>query len=431
MWKVVPVNIRKFMRKRYRLNQRSLEVLIFLFILVTASTMLSAPIADRSAKFLGNISNGTPSANYADFWNQVTLENGGKWALVQPRQNTFNWDAIDGAYEYCKEKGFPYKQHCFVWGSQYPGWLNSLGGEAQREAVENWIQAYGERYPETEYIDVVNEPIKTPCSYKNALGGNGESGWDWVVTSFELARKYCPNSKLLINEYGIEGNMRVCLQYLEIIKILHEKNLIDGIGVQSHCFNIQGASSEAIVECLDTLASTGLPLYSSELDITGSESSQLNDYKRLFPLFWEHPAVQGVTLWGWTSNWRGAVIMSGGREHAALQWMRTYVDSLEDEAPVVSVLPFDSDKAASLSIGITSARSGSMHLMLETSQMLSWRILDTKGRSVFYGSSRWYPKGNALLSLPDSKSLPGGVYAVSVTGENSRIVRKVLIQKWD
>ena len=417
------MKVREFMRIVCRLNHYPLQVIV-IFFLLTTSLVQSAPIADRSAKFLGNISNGTPSDNYADYWNQITLENGGKWASVQPRQDAFNWGAIDEAYEYCKEKGFPYKQHCFVWGSQYPGWMNNLGGEAQREAVENWIKAYAERYPETEYIDVVNEPIKTACPFKNALGGNGETGWDWVVTSFELARKYCPNSKLLINEYGIEGNMGVCLQYLAIIKILHEKDLIDGIGIQSHCFNIQGASSEAIVKCLDTLASTGLPLFSSELDITGSESSQLNDYKRLFPLFWEHPAVQGVTLWGWTSNWRGAIIMSGGREYAALQWMRTYVDSMEDLSPVVSV--HRDERKVVIPEVVSTVQNNRLHISVNAPQMLSWRIIDMKGRCVSQADPKRYPE-NTLLSLP-GKFLPGGVYTIQVIGGNNRIVQKVLIQ---
>ncbi len=137
-------------------------------------------------------------------------------------------------------------------------------------AVENWIKTFGERYPETEFIDVVNEPTATPCPFKNGLGGDGTTGWDWVVTAFELARKYCPASKLPINDYAVENSVASAVKYLKIVKILQEKKLIDGIGIPSHCFNIQGTPVATIKKCLDTLVSSGLPLYSSEFDKPGS-----------------------------------------------------------------------------------------------------------------------------------------------------------------
>ncbi len=65
----------------------------------------------------------------------------------------------------------------------------------------------GQRYPEIDMIDVVNEPLNghNPpdggsgrANYKNALGGNGATGWDWVIRAFTLARQYLPNAKLII-----------------------------------------------------------------------------------------------------------------------------------------------------------------------------------------------------------------------------------------
>ena len=44
---------------------------------------------------------------------------------------------------------------------------------------------------------------------------------------------------------------------------------------------------------LDLLASTGLPIYVTELDIDGpTDEVQLQDYQRIFPVFWEHPACR-------------------------------------------------------------------------------------------------------------------------------------------
>ena len=88
--------------------------------------------------------------------------------------------------------------------------------------MEEWIKAYAQRYPETDFIDVVNEPIHAPAGYREALGGSGETGWDWIVRSFEIARTYCPNAKLLINDFYIISDETKVIRYLDIIKILQD-----------------------------------------------------------------------------------------------------------------------------------------------------------------------------------------------------------------
>jgi hypothetical protein len=55
----------------------------------------------------------------------------------------------------------------------------------------------------------------------------------------------------------------------------------------------------------------------------------LNIYKEQFPVFWEHYAVKGVTLWGyiqgeqWKSN--AYLVRTDGTERPALQWLKTYL----------------------------------------------------------------------------------------------------------
>ena len=81
---------------------------------------------------------------------------------------------------------------------------------------------------------------------------------------------------------------------------------------------------------LDVLASTGLPIYITELDIDGpTDEVQLEDYQRVFPVFWEHPAVRGITLWGYrVGSWRskyGAYLVredDGSRALRGMRWIR-------------------------------------------------------------------------------------------------------------
>lgn len=76
--------------------------------------------------------------------------------------------------------------------------------------------------------------------------------------SFERARELFPNSKLLINDYTIlcfAGELEV---YKEQILILHERGLIDGIGVQAH--GLESVLPSTLTRNLDSLAEFGLPI---------------------------------------------------------------------------------------------------------------------------------------------------------------------------
>jgi endo-1,4-beta-xylanase len=167
-----------------------------------------------------------------------------------------------------------------------------------------------------------------PPVYKDALGGNGETGWDWVIWCFEKAREYNPDAKLHLNEYGVINDNNSTTQYLKIINLLKDRGLIDGIGEQGHF--LESVNAATLTSNLNRLADTGLPIYITEYDVNiANDTQQLNKYKEQFPLFWEHPGVQGVTLWGYMQGmiWRtnAYLIRTDGSERPALQWLRDYL----------------------------------------------------------------------------------------------------------
>ncbi len=282
-------------------------------------------------KFVGNIIAGNVPSNYETYWNQVTPENSTKWGSVESSRGRMNWNQSDMAYNYAKTNGMPFKFHTLVWGNQEPNWVSSLSASEQKAELIEWFEAAAEKYPDSEFIDVVNEPLHAPPSYRNAIGGNGSTGWDWVVWSFEQARKYFPNSKLHINDYGIIGDPNATANYLKIINILKDKGLIDGIGIQCHHFNMDNVSTSTMKNVLNSLSATGLPIYVSELDITGDDNTQLARYKEKFPILWENPNVKGITLWGWIQGqtWvdNTHLMTSSGVERPALTWLKSYLSS--------------------------------------------------------------------------------------------------------
>jgi endo-1,4-beta-xylanase len=303
-------------------------------VLVSVALLLANPIvdpqsADGKPKFLGNII-GTSGIdeNFGTYWNQVTPENSGKWEAVEPTRGSMDWSTLDAVYRFAQRHHFPFKEHNFIWGAQQPKWINGIPPNQQRLEVKNWIREYGQRYPHTQFIDVVNEPLHSPPPYKNALGGDGSTGWDWVIWAYATARKYCPRSRLLLNEYHtLEGGSDL-ERFIAIVKLLKQRKLIDGIGVQGH--ELENASDTTIHSSLRRLASLGLPIYVSELDLNiADDEAQQKRYQSLFPIFWQDPAVAGVTLWGYKQNqtWKPEtyLLRVDGSERPALVWLKNYV----------------------------------------------------------------------------------------------------------
>src|SRR5690606_29181926 len=81
------------------------------------------------------------------------------------------------------------------------------------------------------------------------------------------------------------------------VDVLHERDLIDGIGVQAHF--LERADLDVVETNLDSLAATGLPIYVSEFDVNFADDARhANRLAELFSIFWSNPSVVGVTHWG-------------------------------------------------------------------------------------------------------------------------------------
>lgn len=305
-----------------------------IFLLIFVATTSYAQMAKGKCKFLGNIINGSVPIDFYDYWNQVTPENGGKWGSVEATQDVMKWHDLDVAYHAAKDQGLLFKQHTFVWGQQQPNWIGTLSAEEQAKEVEEWIMEFCERYPDTDFIDVVNEPLHETPVYAEAIGGAGETGYDWVIWAFEKAKEHCPKAKRILNDYGIINDGNATDKYIKIINLLMERQLIDYIGEQGHFF--EDVLTQTLTGNLDKLAATGLPVLISEYDVNiAFDDGQRLRYETQFTALWEHPVVQGITLWGYRQDetWQqysflirvGSGAESKGPERPAMGWLKDYV----------------------------------------------------------------------------------------------------------
>jgi endo-1,4-beta-xylanase len=341
-------------------------------------------------KFLGSAHSPQNSLNFGAYWNQVTPENGGKWATVESTRDVYNFTEVRAAYNQARSNGQVFKWHVLFWGNQQPLWIESLSTAEQLEEIREWLAAIAAEFPDLEQIEVVNEPLHDPPrgpsngNYIEALGGDGATGWDWIINAFTLARQYFPNAKLMLNDFSITNDGNATTTYLQIIRLLQERGLIDLIGVQGHAFSTTGPMSTHTAN-IARLAETGLPIYVTELDIDGNDDPvQLASYQRIFPTFWENPAIKGVTMWGYTRNghWRraqGAWLMyQNGAERPALQWLVSY---MENELPVITAgqrFTIGEDAENGAAVGVVAATDS------DVGQTLSaWQIDGGSGAGVF------------------------------------------------
>lgn len=383
------------------------------------------PLAKEHEKFLGNIIPNDIPLNFDLYWNQLTPENAGKWGSVEYQRNNMNWSSLDKAYNHAVNKGYKFKYHTFVWGSQEPSWISSLSQADQKAEMEEFMRAVAARYPKIDYIDVVNEALHAPSNIREALGGNGATGWDWIVWSFQKAREYFPNAKLHINDYGIISDVEKARRYVEIINILKERKLIDGIGIQCHEFNVNWVSTQTMKTVLDILGATGLPIHVSELDVSGSpegnEGSQYQIYKEKFPVLWEHESVIGITLWGYITGatWKEGtgIVAADGTPRRAMNWLKSYM------ASEASKVPNKFEKNASREKDVYSEKieiypnPAVNHVSIKGDNIKSVRIYDISGKHLMTSSN---------CNSINIEHLEKGLYLLAVETEEKLIQEKIL-----
>jgi GH35 family endo-1,4-beta-xylanase len=314
------------------------------FVTVGSKEAIRKGLSAGKGKYLGNIYPlGGVRNDFSEYWNGVTAENGNKWGVIEGTRDVMNWTNADAAYKYAFYNNFMYRYHAIAWGSQYPEWITTLEPDEFRQELEEYMAAVAERYPMLDQIDVLNEQLRNHAGgtgyFRDALGGEGETGYDWQIWIFEKAREYFPNSKLILNDYGLENDVTAINEMLGLVEVLRDRGLIDGFGTQAHYFNLDQMVYQAstLRSRLNLMASSGVPIYVTELDLRGNmgnESSQLLSYERIFPVYWEHPAVAGITLWGYVEGetWGSGtgIINNDGSKKAAMVWLEEYMAGLPE-----------------------------------------------------------------------------------------------------
>lgn len=340
---------------------------------LAAATVSHAALADGGAKFLGNITTkGEIRSDMGTYWNQITAENGCKWGSIHSLdaqgKSQFAWDNYDkceGAYNWAKEKPGErfFKFHALVWGSQYPSFLckaknSSITVEKTKQYITEWFDAVAAKFPDLEYIDVVNEAIWSGNNYHSgyklpatgaegvstddaacggsyiieALGGddvvNGKHQYNFITTAFKMARERWPKAVLIYNDYNTLHWQKD--EGIELVQtILKNGAPVDAYGQQAHDAG-DFPDAESFKNVLtEVYNGVKIPLFITEYDIgEADDNKQKNIIANQIPFLWETEWIAGITIWGYIngSTWRQntGIMNSDGSDRASMKWLKEY-----------------------------------------------------------------------------------------------------------
>ncbi len=313
-------------------------------------TALKTPIGNINtgvkSEYSGSYPSGSASgellfaSDYCNLWDSISCNNPFKWRPVEGTQGVFDWDAADYVYNYAQNNNKPFYWHTLLWGASqgYPSWFSGLSETDSKAALDAWFSAIAVRYTNVAGFQTLNEiypghQSDTETILKPQLGGAGSTGFDWVIYVFERARYYFPNAKLWLNDYGLLSSATKRQYIIDVALILKARGLIDALGCQAHYFNINDMTSSEITTALDDIyTQLDLPVYITEFDISGDDSTQLSRYREVFPALYNHKSVKRITIWGYIvgETWRyssgfntGLINRDGTGERPALTWLKS------------------------------------------------------------------------------------------------------------
>jgi GH35 family endo-1,4-beta-xylanase len=131
---------------------------------------------------------------------------------------------------------------------------------------------------------------------------------------------------LILNDYNVlSWNTQ---EFINMARPAVAAGVVDAIGLQAH--GLEKWSLSDISNKLNQVAGLGLPIYISEYDVAEpNDQQQLNIMRQQFTLFYNHPSVKGITLWGYVygRTWvnGSGLIRENGDFRPAMTWLMNYI----------------------------------------------------------------------------------------------------------
>jgi GH35 family endo-1,4-beta-xylanase len=246
------------------------------------------------------------------YWNGLEPIQG-KPRFEKDSPKVYRRPAPDLCLEYCREHNIRPKAHCLIYDVWAPDWVPDDVVESKK-LYRKRLQLLAERYSgRIEDWEVINETLIPFCNRNHPLF----KAPDYLEWSFDAAKEYFPNNRLLLNEatpwiWGKDFNYRRSQYYLLIERLLKMGTRIDGIGMQFHMFYKQAEEAEItpafynprrlydVMDCYEVfqkpvqITEITIPAYS---ETAADEETQAEIVKNLYRMWFSHKSVESIVWW--------------------------------------------------------------------------------------------------------------------------------------
>ena len=291
-----------------------------------------------AAKLLDELPDDHPyKVHGRELFNRGTLENYLKWYAQHdgdPRNVERRRQASD-AVDWMIDNGMTVHAHVVLWATlKY--------GVPMPESVEAIVTKENPTPQEVDYVrravldhardvvgryrgrvtewDVVNEHW-TEHAVSDVTNPVDPQRDPLIIELFKVVRETDPDARLFVNDFGILQGHKPWHKngYERFIRFLQENDApVGGIGMQAHIYNADlRLEPGQIYGTIDRFAGLGLPVQITEFDTYGRgwgetreerEAAQAGYLRVMYKTAFSHPAVNGITMWGfwdgrhWTDN---------------------------------------------------------------------------------------------------------------------------------
>lgn len=248
-------------------------------------------------------------------FSQITAGFEMKMEYILQQDGGLRFEGGDRVAAFCKANRQALHGHTLIWYIDRPAAFQKLVGDKRAfdRAYANYIQAVAGRYRgQARSWDVVNEPVADDgISLRSSLWSETLGQEGHFIRAHEEAHAADPDALLFVNDYDLESKPHKRRTFLKLIETMLKRGVkIDGIGNQTH-INVDLPPGK-ISEAMRDLASLGLPIHLSELDVSfqtegvslksraEKQASQLRLYREALESFVALPEKQqfAFTIWG-------------------------------------------------------------------------------------------------------------------------------------
>ena len=296
--------------------------------IVTKPPVVTQALKDKALFKIGaavsvdRLKDPTFEATFRANFNQLSGEYQMKMNQIWTSETAYTWTNADYLVNYALSNNMKVHGHALLWYQSFPDWFKTAAYDSItfETKVKTYIQTVIGRYKgKCVSWDVANEIFADDGSLRvdATIQKTFKDPIAFYGRCFKYTRETDPDTKLFYNDYDIVLNSAKRNSVKKMVERFKKEGYpIDGLGEQ--CHTTVWTSKTTRISGFTDLASTGLLMHISELDIrvnqeksdyyvfSDAEQVKLSDmYTSIVAMYEELPQSQkfAITLWGLTDKY--------------------------------------------------------------------------------------------------------------------------------